>query len=102
MIHKSSCKQQHEILFMVAGLGLATPAASQDVWIAGREFVAAWKTLIGQTVQITGGRVYGARLRPGYLSLEGGSVVLFPPFSQGELRYRSSSPAPLIGAGHAR
>ena len=72
---------------MVAGLGLATPAASQDVSIAGREFVAAWKTLIGQTVQITGGRVYGARLDSALLSLEGGSIVLSPPFSQGELRY---------------
>ena len=72
---------------MVAGLGLATPAASQDVSIAGPEFVAAWKTLIGQTVQITGGRVYGARLDSALLSVPGGSIVLSPPFAQGELRY---------------
>jgi hypothetical protein len=76
-----------KILFMVAGFGLATPAASQDLSIAGRDFVASWKTLIGQTVHITGGRVYGARLDSALLTVEGGSIVLSPPFRQGELRY---------------
>jgi hypothetical protein len=57
------------------------------VSIAGPEFVATWKTLIGQTVQITGGRVYGATLDSALLWVPGGSIILSPPFSQGELRY---------------
>ena len=35
------------------------------------DFVPIWKTLIGQTVQITGGRVYGARLDSALLSVPG-------------------------------
>jgi hypothetical protein len=77
----------HNVLFIVAGLGLATPAASQDVSTTGPDFVARWKTLIGQTVQITGGRVYGARLDSALLSVAGGSILLSGPFDQDELRY---------------
>ena len=70
------------------GIGLATPAAgSQDVSTAGPDFIATWKSLTGQTVQITGGRVYGARLDSVLLSVPGGSIILSPPFAQGELRY---------------
>ena len=77
-----------KILFMVAGLALATPAASQEVRsTAGLDFVATWRTLIDQTVQITGGRVYGARLDSALLSVPGGSIILSAPFAQRELRY---------------
>ncbi len=43
--------------------------------------------LIDQTVQITGGRVYGARLDSALLSVPGGSIILSAPFAQRELRY---------------
>jgi hypothetical protein len=87
MMHRDAGKGA-KILFMVAGLGLATPAAgSQDLSIAGPDFIATWKTLTGQTVQITGGRVYGARLDSALLSVPGGSIILSRPFAQGELRY---------------
>ncbi len=79
-----------KILFIVAAvLALAASAASQDVRsIAGLDFVATWRALIGQTVQITGGRVYGARLDSALLSVPGGSIILSPPWvDQGELRY---------------
>ena len=77
-----------KILFMVAGLALATPAASQEVRLtAGLDFVATWRTLVGQTVQITGGRVYGARADSALLSVPGGSIILSAPFAQRELRY---------------
>jgi hypothetical protein len=77
-----------KILFIVAGLALAAPAASQEVRsTAGLDFVATWRTLIDQTVQITGGRVYGARLDSALLSVPGGSIILSAPFVQRELRY---------------
>jgi len=43
-------------------------------------FVPIWKTLIGQTVQITGGRVYGARLDSALLSVPGWQHRPFPAF----------------------
>jgi hypothetical protein len=46
-------------------------------------------------------RVYGARLDSALLSVPGASIILSPPFGQGELRYLSST-APLIGAGRVR
>jgi hypothetical protein len=77
-----------QILVVVAGLALATPVASQDVRsIAGLDFFSTWQTLIGQTVQITGGRVYGARLDSALLNVPGASIILSPPFAQSELRY---------------
>jgi len=77
-----------KILFIVMGLALATPAASQEARsTTGPEFVATWRTLIDQTVQITGGRVYGARLDSALLSVPGGSIILSAPFAQRELRY---------------
>jgi len=44
------------------------------------DFVPIWKTLIGQTVQITGGRVYGARLDSALLSVPGWQHRPFPAF----------------------
>src|SRR5215212_5751228 len=78
-----------KILFIVVGLALATPAASQEVRsTAGLDFVATWRTLIDQTVQITGGRVYGARADSALLSVPGGSIILSPPWvAQGDQRY---------------
>ena len=77
-----------KILFMVVGLALATPAASQEVRSsAGLDFVATWRTLVGQTVQIADGRVYGARADSALLSVPGGSIILSAPFAQRELRY---------------
>src|SRR3954470_20343458 len=95
MMHRDAGKGE-KILFMVAGLGLATPAAgSQDLSIAGPEFIATWKTLTAQTVQITGGRVYGARLDSALLSVPWGQHYSLPKASCAT----SSSTAPLIGAG---
>ena len=76
-----------KMLLMVAVWACATPAASEEVRARALDFVAAWPTLIGLTVQITGGRVYGARPDSALLSVPGGSILLSGPWALRELHY---------------
>jgi len=75
------------MLLMVAVWACATPAASEEVRARALDFVAAWPTLIGLTVQITGGRVYGARPDSALQNVPGGSILLSGPWALRELHY---------------
>jgi hypothetical protein len=64
-------------------------AFAQEVKVmTGPDFMVDWPKLVGQRVQITGGRVTAATEKDAYLLLPGGLVFLEPPWAEREdLRY---------------
>lgn len=66
---------------------MTLPAAAQQQ-ISGLDFMVDWPSLVGQTVTITDGRVFGARADGALLDVPGGSVPLRGPWADREdLRY---------------
>lgn len=67
-------------------IGISVPSIASAAMIEKTpvDFVVDWPSLIGETVRITGGRVFGADSTRALLMLGSDSVVLDPPWKDRE------------------
>jgi hypothetical protein len=76
------------LAFLAAWFMSAPGSAAEGKTIDALDFMVDWPKMIGQTVRVTGGKVWGAGLSRAYLSAPGGNVDLDPPWLDREdLRY---------------